>query len=93
VTEILAHLADVEIVQGFRIRLILGSSALRSRLRPGGLGAYSDYASHDIALSMDGYRVNRERTLRLLQSLPAENGTASDSTPSAERKRFDAFRK
>ncbi len=28
VTEILAHLADVEIVQGFRIRLILGSSGI-----------------------------------------------------------------
>jgi hypothetical protein len=73
VTEILAHLADVEIVQGFRIRLILGSSGTPIQgFDQEVWAAYSDYASHDITLSMDGYRVNRERTLRLLKSLPGE---------------------
>jgi hypothetical protein len=73
VTEILAHLADVEIVQGFRIRLILGSSGVAIQgFDQDAWASYSNYASHDIALSLEGYRVNRERTFRLLRSLPAE---------------------
>jgi hypothetical protein len=71
VTETLAHLADVEIVQGFRIRLILGSSGIAIQGFDQDVWArYSDYSSHDPALSMEGYRVNRERTLRLLRRLP-----------------------
>jgi hypothetical protein len=73
VTEILAHLADVEIVQGFRLRLILGSSGTAIQGFDQDVWArYSDYATHDPALSLEGYRVNRERTLRLLKSLPEE---------------------
>ncbi len=73
VTEILAHLADVEIVQGFRIRLILGSSGTAIQGFDQDVWArYSNYAAHDPALSLAGYRVNRERTLRLLSSLPKE---------------------
>ncbi|MGA2640183.1 MAG: DinB family protein [Spirochaetia bacterium] len=71
VTEILAHLADVELVQGFRIRLILGSSGTPIQGFDQDVWArYSDYATHDPALSLEGYRVNRARTLRLLKSLP-----------------------
>jgi hypothetical protein len=71
VTEILAHLADVEIVQGFRIRLILGSSGIAIQgFDQDAWARYSVYSSHDPALSLEGYRVNRERTLRLLKSLP-----------------------
>jgi uncharacterized damage-inducible protein DinB len=70
VTEILAHLADVEIVQGFRIRLVLGESGAKIQGFDQDVWArYSDYASHDPRLSMEAYRVNRERTLRLLKSL------------------------
>jgi len=73
VTEILAHLADVEIVQGFRIRLILGASGISIQGFDQDVWArYSDYATHDPALSLEGYRVNRQRTLRLLKSLPKE---------------------
>jgi uncharacterized damage-inducible protein DinB len=73
VIEILAHLADVEIVQGFRIRLILGSSGTAIQgFDQDAWARYSFYPSHDVALSLDGYRVNRERTVRLLQSLPNE---------------------
>lgn len=73
VTEILAHLADVEIVQGFRIRLILGSNGTTIQGFDQDVWArYSDYASHDPALSLEGYRVNRQRTIRLLKSLPKE---------------------
>jgi hypothetical protein len=71
VTEILAHLADVEIVQAFRIRLILGSSGIAIQgFDQDTWARYSDYATHDPALSLEGYRVTRERTLRLLKSLP-----------------------
>jgi hypothetical protein len=71
VTEILAHLADVEIVQGFRIRLILGSSGTAIQGFDQDVWArYSRYAAQDPALSLEGYRVNRARTLRLLRSLP-----------------------
>jgi hypothetical protein len=71
VTEILAHLADAEMVQGFRIRLILGASGIAIQGFDQDVWAkYSDYASHDPALSLEGYRVSRERTLRLLKSLP-----------------------
>jgi hypothetical protein len=73
VTEILAHLADVEIVQGFRVRLILGSSGTPIQGFDQEVWArYSNYATHDPMLSLEGYRVNRERTLRLLKSLPKE---------------------
>ena len=70
VTEMLAHLADVEIVQGFRIRLILGASGTTIQGFDQDVWArYSEYASHDPVLSLEGYRVNRERTVRLLKSL------------------------
>ena len=70
VTEILAHLADAELVQGFRIRLILGASGTAIQGFDQDVWAqYSDYASHDPGLSLEAYRVNRERVLRLLKTL------------------------
>ncbi len=73
VTEILAHLADVEIVQGFRVRLILGSSGVAIQGFDQDTWARSfGYASMDPALSLEGYRVTRELTLRLLRSLSEE---------------------
>lgn len=71
VTEILAHLADAEIVQGFRIRLILGSNGTAIQgFDQDAWARFSDYSSHDPVLSLECWRVNRERTLRLLNSLP-----------------------
>ena len=73
VTEILAHLADVELVQGFRIRLILGLPGVAIQGFDQDVWAkYSAYATHDPVLSLEGYRVNRERTVRLLKSLPKQ---------------------
>lgn len=70
VTEILAHLADVEIVQGFRIRLILGSNGIAIQGFDQDVWAgYSNYSKQDPKLSLEGYLVNRERTVRLLKSL------------------------
>ncbi|HTP59546.1 MAG TPA: DinB family protein [Spirochaetia bacterium] len=73
ITEILAHLADTEIVQGFRVRIILGASGTPIQgFDQDEWAKYSDYAKHDPALSLEAYRVMRERTVRLLESLPAE---------------------
>ena len=69
--EILAHLADSELVQGFRLRLILGSNGTPIQAFDQDVWAeYSSYAKHDPALSLESFRVNRERTLRLLKSVP-----------------------
>jgi hypothetical protein len=73
VTEILAHLADVELVQGYRIRTILGSNGITIQGFDQDIWArYSEYAKHDPALSMEAWKVMRERTLRLLKGLPKD---------------------
>jgi DinB family protein len=73
VVEILAHLADAEIVGGFRIRLILGA--------PGTPVAAFDqdawvtsghYAKRDPRKSLEQFRVLREANLWLLKSLAPE---------------------
>ncbi len=71
VTEILAHLADTEIVQSFRLRMILGSNKTPIQGFDQNVWArFSDYSTHDPGLSFEAYRINRERNLRLLRSLP-----------------------
>ncbi len=73
ITEILAHLADVEIVQSFRIRMILGASGTPIQgFDQDVWAAYSNYASHDPGLSLRAYLVTRERTLQLLSGLTPE---------------------
>jgi hypothetical protein len=73
VAEILAHLADAEIVGGFRMRLILGA--------PGAPVAAFDqdswvtsghYAKRDPRKSVEQFRVVREANLALLKSLTPE---------------------
>jgi hypothetical protein len=73
VTEILAHLADVELVQGYRLRMILESDGVPIQGFDQNVWAqYSDYASHDPGHSLRAYLVTRERTVRLLSSLKPE---------------------
>ena len=76
VSEIVAHLADGEIVGGFRIRLILGS--------PGtAIVAYDQdawvttghYGKRDPRKSVEQFRVLREANLALLESLDPEQWT------------------
>jgi hypothetical protein len=73
VTEILAHLADAEIVGGFRMRLILGA--------PGTPVAAFDqdawvtsghYEKRNARKSLEQFRVIREANLALLKSLTPE---------------------
>ncbi|MGO9309410.1 MAG: DinB family protein [Spirochaetia bacterium] len=74
VTEILAHLADSELVYGFRIRMILAASGTPIQGTDQEAWAKSSrYAKHDPALSLEAFRINRERMVRLLKSLPRES--------------------
>jgi len=74
VTEILAHLADSELVYGFRIRLILAASGTPiQNVDQDAWATSSDYAKHDPALSLEAFRITRERTVRLLAGLPRES--------------------
>ena len=69
--EILAHLADVELVQGMRMRLILGSNGIPIQgFNQDAWAVVMDYASQAPAASLEAYRVNRERTLKMLKTLP-----------------------
>jgi len=73
VTMILAHIADTEIVQGYRIRLILGANGIAIQgFDQDAWAGVSDYPSHDPALSLKDFRAIRERTLRLLKGLSKE---------------------
>ena len=73
VTEILAHISDTEMVFSFRIRLILGSNGTPIQAFDQDTWAeYSKYANHDPKLSLEAYRINRERNLRLLKTIPRE---------------------
>ena len=74
VTEILAHLADTELVYGFRIRLILEAGAPPIQgIDQEAWAKFSDYAKHDPVLSLEAFRITRERMVRLLKSLPVES--------------------
>ena len=71
VAEILAHLADAELVVGYRIRLILGASGTPIQAYDQDAWArVSDYRKHDPAVSLDAFRATRVRTLHLLKGLP-----------------------
>lgn len=73
VSEILAHLADAEIVGGFRIRLILGAPGVP-------VAAFDQdawvinlhYAKRDPRKSVEQFRALREANLALLKSLTPE---------------------
>ena len=72
--EIMAHMADTELVAGFRIRLVLGASGTPVQAFDQDAWAhFSDYATQDPRLSLEALRVARERTLRLLKGLPRDS--------------------
>jgi uncharacterized damage-inducible protein DinB len=71
VGEILAHLADAELVGGWRMRLILGSNGVS--LQPFDQDVWADtfaYARRDPAASFETFRVLRESNLTMLKALP-----------------------
>ncbi|MGA2083113.1 MAG: DinB family protein [Holophaga sp.] len=73
ITEVLAHLADTELVYGYRIRLILeGGGPPIQGIDQDAWARSGDYAGQDPALSLEAFRVTRERLVRLLERMPRE---------------------
>jgi hypothetical protein len=73
VGEILAHLADSEIVAGYRMRSILGAPGTPiAAYDQDKWAAAENYAKHDPRASLDLYRTLREANLRLMKSLRTE---------------------
>jgi len=73
VVEILAHLADVEMVTGWRLRSILGSPGTPIQaFDQDAWAAAGQYAKRDPRKSLEQFRVLREANLALLKSLSPE---------------------
>jgi uncharacterized damage-inducible protein DinB len=71
IAEILAHLADAELVGGWRMRLILGNNGVS--LQPFDQDVWAEtfaYAKRDPAASLETFRVLRENNLAMLKALP-----------------------
>ncbi len=71
IAEILAHLADAELVVGFRLRLILASNG--TPIQAFDQDAWADtfnYNRRDPKTSLETFRALRENNLRLLSSVP-----------------------
>ena len=71
IAEILAHLADAELVGGWRMRLILGSNGVS--VQPFDQDVWAEtfaYAKRDPAASLESFRVLRENNLTMLKALP-----------------------
>jgi DinB superfamily len=71
IAEILAHLAETELVGGYRIRMILGVNGTPIQAFDQNVWARnSNYARQDPRKSLRMFRVLREANLALLKSLP-----------------------
>ena len=71
VAEIMAHLADAEIVIGWRLRQILATNSIPLQAYDQDLWAkIFDYAHRDPQQSLESYRVLREANVALLKSAP-----------------------
>jgi uncharacterized damage-inducible protein DinB len=71
IAEIMAHLADAELVIGFRIRLILGANGTPIQAFDQDVWAETfKYARRNPKTSLETFQVLRENNLRLLKSVP-----------------------
>jgi len=71
IAQILAHLADTELVAGWRMRLILGSNGAPVHAFDQDVWAETfDYSRRDPKASLETFRVLRENNLALLKSVP-----------------------
>ena len=71
IAEIVAHLADTELVGGWRMRLILGSNGVS--VQPFDQDVWAEtlgYSRRDPKVSLETFRVLREANLAMLKSLP-----------------------
>jgi uncharacterized damage-inducible protein DinB len=73
IAEILAHLADAELVGSWRMRLIIGSNGVPIQAFDQDVWAETfGYSRRDPKLSLETFRVLRENNLRMLKALPKE---------------------
>lgn len=74
IAEIVAHLADAEIVASWRMRLIVGASG--TTIQPFDQDEWASafqYGKRDAKHSLEVFRVLRENNLAMLKALPAES--------------------
>jgi len=70
IAEILAHLADVELAVGYRVRMILGAPGTKIQAYDQDVWARAmRYRQQDARQSLEAFCVLRERNLALLRSL------------------------
>jgi len=73
IAEILAHLADVEIVVGWRMRSVIGANGVTTHPFDQDVwAAVFRYADRSVKQSIEVFRVLRENNLMMLKSLPRE---------------------
>ena len=73
IAEIVAHLADVEIVASWRMRSVIGENAIP--IQPFDQDAWAsafNYHDRDTRRSLDVFRVLRENNLAMLKEIPRE---------------------
>ena len=71
VAEVMAHLADVEIAIGWRLRLVLTANAVSIQAYDQDAWAAAfGYARRDSRHSLELFRTNRDANIRLLKSVP-----------------------
>jgi len=71
IAEILAHLADAELVRGWRMRLVIAENGATIQAFDQDVWArIFDYRRRDPRISLEMFRVLRESNLALLKSLP-----------------------
>ena len=71
IAEILAHLADGEIVDAWRLRLVISQNGVPIQAFDQDVWAETfDYPRRDPKVSLETFRVLREENLRMLKALP-----------------------
>lgn len=74
IAEIAAHLAEAELVVGFRLRMMLNKPGVTIQAFDQNVwAATSNYAKQDVKQSLAMFRALREANLRLLRAQPSEN--------------------
>jgi hypothetical protein len=91
IAEILAHLAETEIVAAWRLRPILGNNG--ARIQPYDQNVWAetfDYIHRDSKESLGVFRVVRAGNLALLKGLPKRLWETTASTRNEERNQWSA---
>ena len=87
IAEIMAHLSDVEIVVGWRMRSIAGATGVPTQPFDQDVWAsLFQYNNRDVKRSLDSFSVLRENNLAMLKALPPETWRTMECTSSAAKK-------